>query len=586
MEQLSGSVFAGELSSPHMFDHDNSHLHYRIYPGGQQDHVIIDIDTQQGDVGGDQNFGNIGVRVDCPQFLEAEKCAQNNDIFTFHLELNGKPVARSNFGPLMVSDDLSEVSLYLAGPRVLSYGMSEFVWNRERHVTQFYYNKDSSVHLPLVIGMLPDNDWFFLHLDTNYPGEVVINSGTDLRPVVTWRTMGGPLRLHLVTGETLPALLRKQADTRGPLAVTPSAPHLGYQLCRDTGHPRSFKQDVEGMEEANIPLQFDGDCIDQQLVKEAFSLNTESFSSSLNNHLDLLARHNKHFTLPLVIQRSYNNQTGHSQGCIRQNSTSSTCYMGKLYDQRVMFPDMNRTEWMEQEYDDFKEILETYNLTATGDFFCFSSSFLFSIGFNPSCLAVHVHSTAPLDTESLFACGGFWYVPRGVDLRDGLVCQRAWLPSHHSNLAAQHKSYSLEMSGAINKVTGSYQWSGQHSYGSETVGGYLGTSVPASWAGLAASLREVLLLGLAGQGMVSMPVCGTHLLQGLAGQDLDVDLLCLRWGQLAAFMPALRSWYSGSDNSRMPYRYRVQIAEYRVQSTIHRVQSTVQSRVTFTLSHV
>ena len=178
-----------------------------------------------------------------------------------------------------------------------------------------------------------------------------------------------------------------------------------------------------------------------------------------------------------------------------------------------------------------------------------------------------MHSTAPLDTESLFACGGFRYVPRGVDLRDGLVCQRAWLPSHHSNLAAQHKSYSLEMSGAINKLTGSYQWSGQHSYGSEVVGGYLGTSVPASWAGLAASLREVLLLGLAGQGMVSMPVCGTHLLQGLAGQDLDVDLLCLRWGQLAAFMPALRSWYSGSDNKRMPYRYRIQSTEYRLQST-------------------
>ena len=35
---------------------------------------------------------------------------------------------RSQFGPVMVSGDMSEVSLYLPGPRLLSYGMEQLVW--------------------------------------------------------------------------------------------------------------------------------------------------------------------------------------------------------------------------------------------------------------------------------------------------------------------------------------------------------------------------------------------------------------------------------------------------------------------------
>ena len=101
--------------------------------------------------------------------------------------------------------------------------------------------------------------------------------------------------------------------------------------------------------------------------------------------------------------------------------------------------------------------------------------------------------------------------------------------------------------------------SGQYSYGSEETGGFLGSRVSASWAGLGHSLREVLMLGLAGQGMVSMPVCGTQ----QAEEEVEVELLCLRWAQLAAFMPSLRSWYSGSDNARMPYRLEtLQYQEY------------------------
>ena len=46
---------------------------------------------------------------------------------------------RSQFGPVMVSGDMSEVSLYLPGP---SYGMEQLVWAGERHVKRFLYSRD------------------------------------------------------------------------------------------------------------------------------------------------------------------------------------------------------------------------------------------------------------------------------------------------------------------------------------------------------------------------------------------------------------------------------------------------------------
>ena len=300
----------------------------------------------------------------CPGSEDSADCEGNKDIFTFDLKLGSNSLVRSHFGPLMVTEDLSEVSLYMAGPRIIMYGMEDFVWNRERHVTQFYFNQQSSVHLPLVVGMLPNTDWFLAVLDTNYPGEMVLNTGTDLRPVITWRTMGGPLSLHILTADTLPALLRKQADMKTELVVSPTFPSLGYQLCRDTGHPRWFKQDLEGMLAANI--QFDGDCIDQQLVKDALTLNEDSFLTSLINQASLLRKSNKTFTLPMVFQRRYDNVTGHRDGCIKEDSSSSSCYNGKLYDQRVMFPDMASSDWMSEEFGKLTSKLENYNLSPTG----------------------------------------------------------------------------------------------------------------------------------------------------------------------------------------------------------------------------
>lgn len=69
-----------------------------------------------------------------------------------------------------------------------------------------------------------------------------------------------------------------------------------------------------------------------------------------------------------------------------------------------------------------------------------------------TCIKVlHVHSAAPLDTDRITDCSGFSYVPRDVDLADGLLCQQARLFSSNSSLLEHHKSYSQGMSAAINQ---------------------------------------------------------------------------------------------------------------------------------------
>ena len=70
----------------------------------------------------------------------------------------------------------------------------------------------------------------------------------------------------------------------------PPLSSLGLKLCRSTGNPRDFRRDVKWMTEASIPLQFDGDCIDEQLVKTAFELNPAY--STLENDFSLLADFN------------------------------------------------------------------------------------------------------------------------------------------------------------------------------------------------------------------------------------------------------------------------------------------------------
>jgi len=145
------------------------------------------------------------------------------------------------------------------------------------------------------------------------------------------------------------------------------------------------------------------------------------------------------------------------------------------------------------------------------------------------------------------------FIPRNMDMSHSL-CFDNWIPSTNSTYTAQHSHYSLQFSKRLSELTPSqYQYTDTYQIAQASIGGFLGSHVPSTWSGLAASLREVLMLGLTGQSQVSMPACGTMLSKELDKDDLG--LLCLRWFQLAAYMPSLRSWYKSTDDKgRMPYQ--------------------------------
>ena len=568
VRDIDAETMSGKVESPHLLDEGNTPLNFS-FTAGVEGEVIIEIEISERveearvSSGGLENFD---IAIGCPGadgVTAQTQCA--NDIFTFEIGPHSdrgetESYVRSQFGPLMVSDDLSEVSLYLPGPRVLAYGMEDLVWSGGRHVTRFNFNQESSLHLPVVLckffywltrlhrnplfaAMHPNNEWTLIWLETLYPGEIVINDGAITRPLATFRTMGGPLKLHLVTAPDLETLLNTQREMM-PAQRVPPLWTLGYHLCRRSEYPLNFQRDINRMTDAVPPLQFDTDCMNEELVKTAFDLNP-LYS---DEYFNLLMNKEKNLVLPLVPHWSYKN--GQENGCILKPD-SAECEVGRLYRERVMFPDLGlNSDWVSGNLRAMLDTISNYGLSP--------------VGWWP-------HAAQPLDEEmDTRNCTDFPYTPRYSDLSHGLVCQRARTWSDNASLVTQHSQYSQRFSSILDKIADSpYQMRGEISYGGGHLGGYQGSKVASTWSGLGSSLREVLFLGLLGHGQVSMPVCGTH----RAEQDPDVELiadfddedlglLCLRWTQLAAFMPSMRSWYKDDDNSRMPYELAKQYQEY------------------------
>merc|ERR1719206_1109209 len=89
------------------------------------------------------------------------------------------------------------------------------------------------------------------------------------------------------------------------------------------------------------------------------------------------------------------------------------------------------------------------------------------------------------------------------------LCHDNYIQSVSSSYISHHSLYSLQVSNQLSLLSPSrYQYSSHYQIGQAGMGEFLGSSVEATWPGMAASLRKVLMLGLAGQSQVSMPVCG------------------------------------------------------------------------------
>jgi hypothetical protein len=51
--------------------------------------------------------------------------------------------------------------------------------------------------LPAVVGLHPSGYWYSLMLDTARPGVQLVQWGREGRPILTWRIMGGGLKVTL-----------------------------------------------------------------------------------------------------------------------------------------------------------------------------------------------------------------------------------------------------------------------------------------------------------------------------------------------------------------------------------------------------
>ena len=63
------------------------------------------------------------------------------------------------------------------------------------------------------------------------------------------------------------------------------------------------------------------------------------------------------------------------------------------------------------------------------------------------------------------------------------------------------------------------------------------------------NLKEVLELSIAGVPLVSMAGCGSY---ASTNETKFLEEICTRWYQLAAYMPAMYSFYEDNQYSRLP----------------------------------
>ena len=464
----------------------------------------------------------------------------------------------SSYGSLILGEELSEISLLM--PTTHLYGMGghpfSFGGNKTFTNSTLYnsdprasYGQDLQHSHPTLLAMDETRKYYGVLMETERPltiealpglsklnssatnnPDLEIRTGDEARPLLVFRSMGGYMLLHLFTGPEPKQVITQMSNYQG-LPKKPPVSAMGYHVCRRTNKLGAFDHNWEGMQNASIP--FDSDCIDEQLVATAFEVNNAThYQSDLQKLYETT-------TLELVVshpvQTSVNFQDYGSADYVRDRDDNIV--IGTYDSHPVSIPDFESDVTVNWWKRNIQTVLT--NLEHNGN--------------KPSGL-VMIHNSPYLETEDSCNLTSTGFVPWEIrsHFGTGSLCPTDVHDGGIDHLTA-HQEYSYKSTQATTEqMTDMFTFTKHSIPGTSGIAGIFGSEYDATWENLKQSLREVMELGLAGNPMVSMTACGTRSV-AMLNTSAVVDELCLRWYQVAAYMPALNSYYGTEQVTRMPY---------------------------------
>ena len=446
-----------------------------------------------------------------------------------------------SYGSLILGESISELTFVLPRPEIYGLGGHPYSFERDSaYKSKTMYNVDETHQggqqhpLPIFIARDSRRKHFGVYIETENPVTLQVLPGlndTDdsgiSKPMVVARTMGGWILVHVYEGPTPREVLRQLTGHLGRPKFPPAFA-MGYHVCRKTNNETGFVHAFNKMIESRIP--FDSDCIDEGLIPTAFEISDE-FRLHIHEDLEMLRNESKKLVVsfPVQIREGF---APEEDFYITYSNGSNV--MGIYNDRNVLLPDFTHPSlpsWWEASLRNLSSELEN---SVEGITF--------------------VHNS-PLVISGSGSCNmsEYAYIPSavGIEASDGL-CPSSTHNDGRDHLSI-HNTYPYNQMQTTSSADRNLQLFTKYSSpGVSPLGGVYVSSLPIhDWSSLRASLKEAIELGLSGIPLVSMTACGTPASIPL-NATIDDDL-CLRWYQMAAFMPAMSSFHGSEDPTKMPY---------------------------------
>lgn len=540
----------------------DGNLHYKIRKVAQN-HFAVHLyeESQAGET-------NIGSNTDLDGLkLELQRDDGRLAIRIWRTEnQTSHPLIDISYGSVQITKYYSELSLLLPTSVVYGQGAGPLSFSGTSSSVNFtrklLYNTNNmgfhNMHsVPLFIGMNKAFEYYGVYIDTNgAPVEIEAMPGlvSTNRPMLVYRSMSGTMMLHLFTGPKPKDVMRQLSLHIGLPSKMPPRWALGYHICRKTKDDfDNLKTHLTQMAHSSMP--YDSDCISEALLHTAFQTNPKALSS-LPHDYNSLRVNGKKFVLtqpPHVDVQS----DSFSNGTFVLNSSLAvfTGQFSNMYNGdtpvTVALPDFQSIftrPWWKHE---INQLIENLGVTPEGLFLTQNYP---QVKLEDKCNLSHLP-----------------FVPGNHTVGNATICPDA---KHEGGIdhLRMHNKYGLdhlvETKTALPDV---FMFTESSSPGVAGYGGVLGSHFVGDWAHMSNSLLEMFELSLSGSPLVSMSACGSPEIASLINITEEYADLCTRWYQLAAFMPAMHTFY-GTGHPRLPYSFGAVTAKWIRRSLEQRIK--------------